>query len=152
MTLPKKYYEMIADVLSEVGGVSVNSACVTQIAYALAKEFKEDNPRFDQEDFLSAAGIDTESFTMLAVSDSAGIYAPQEFVSQYEDELKNASRDDIDTVLSGPDEEWYWEAWSDIESNAYIEIDGVKWFIHQSGDIWLVHEDAPDEIWENLSQ
>jgi hypothetical protein len=40
----------------------------------------------------------------------------------------------------GPDHEWYWEAWISIIDNAVIESNGVRWRLHQEGDLWEVPE------------
>jgi hypothetical protein len=48
--------------------------------------------------------------------------------------------EDVLICQSGPDHEWYWESWDAIISNAEWIEDGVKWGLHQDGDLWEVPE------------
>lgn len=45
---------------------------------------------------------------------------------------------DVQICQSGPDHEWYWEAWQSILDDAHIVSDGITWRLHQDGDLWEV--------------
>lgn len=53
--LSRKYYNDIASILKGAKQVPANEQ-LSWIAIRLAKSFKEDNPRFDMNKFLKAAG------------------------------------------------------------------------------------------------
>ena len=83
----------------------------------------------------------------LVIDGSAGVYAPKYFAELFGTQLKNVSKADLETLMEGPDDEWYWEAWQNIEMNGAIEHNGEDWTIYQyEGDVWLVH---PDHEWED---
>ncbi len=159
--LSRKYYIAVASILKDAQQTTYASAyaAIEKITRELADYFQSDNARFDRQRFMHAAGSkrynpgdnndDFDEYVQLAVTDAAGIYAPQEFLSRYD--VEGVDAEDVATVEAGPDEEWYWEAWSNIEDNGYVMENDIKWQIYQSGDIWLVREDAPDEVWEGLS-
>lgn len=70
-----------------------------------------------------------------------GVYIPQLFAQYYGDKLKGQQPDislDIDTLLAGPDGEFYWEAWEGILDGEYLDDNGNKFTLYQSGDLWLV--------------
>lgn len=92
----------------------------------------------------------------LILDGSRGIYIPQGFAERFGHwlgEWKNVNQDDIDTLLEGPDHEWYWEAWQNVVDNAeYMGADGVKYSLYQDGDVWLVPEGTrfpSDDDWED---
>lgn len=74
------------------------------------------------------------------ISDSAhGIYCPQHCAEVLLDdwfstrELVKAR----DVLLSGPDHEDYWEAWSYVEEHAeYTDSDDNLWRLYQDGDVF----------------
>jgi len=83
----------------------------------------------------------------LVVDGSAGIYVPYHFAQLFGDQLKNVKPEDLETLLDGPYDEWYWEAWQNIEMNGTIEFQGEDWTIYQyEGDVWLIH---PEHEWED---
>lgn len=59
MALTKKQYNPIAKILSEVGDSSGHTGrfVVDQVSERLASFFAQDNERFNQEQFLDAAGV-----------------------------------------------------------------------------------------------
>lgn len=71
-----------------------------------------------------------------------GIYCPKVALSSLDRdkcEIVGADEKDIETVLNGPDEEIYCDAWIAIESCTIREKEtGKEWFFYQDGDIWLV--------------
>lgn len=88
----------------------------------------------------------------LFVSDSFGTYIPLCFAESVRRELvTGVSSEDWKTIEAGPeDNEWYWEAWNNILSNAKIKHpNGKEGWLWQDGDLWVVWgEDDPD--YENL--
>ena len=68
-----------------------------------------------------------------------GIYAPQMFAKRFENSLRAALDDQtiVDTLLKGPHEEYYDEAWGEVEGYVELTIDGKRWGIEQDGDIFL---------------
>jgi hypothetical protein len=78
-----------------------------------------------------------------------GVYIPQHFAESCKREyVKNVSDEDWKILEAGPtvENESYWDAWSDVVSNAKIEApDGKTGFLWQDGDLWVVWgEDDPD--------
>lgn len=87
---------------------------------------------------------------MLFTSDSAGVYAPQEFITTIRLECivpYNGMGEDVHTLKNGPDDEWYWTAWDQFMSNAQVKNieTGTMYNIYQSGDIWLIPIDWTEE-------
>jgi len=79
----------------------------------------------------------------LVLSDGHGIYIPQlwcQGIDQAEADMLGIQLDDVKVCQAGPDHEWYWEAWSAILCSASIVSDGVRWHLHQDGDLWEVPE------------
>jgi len=75
--------------------------------------------------------------------DSArGIYIPQNFAECYNMEEWGISKEDEKILLDGPDNEEYWETWSEVLFEAqYTDKDAdVTWCLHQgeSGDLFAV--------------
>jgi hypothetical protein len=79
----------------------------------------------------------TMSGLELLISDSQGIYIPKNF-ALYEEDMDGVSQEDMDILKSGPDHEWYWEAWDEVLANATKTINGKVWRLYQDGDLWAV--------------
>lgn len=79
---------------------------------------------------------------MLWLDDHRGIYIPRDFAASFADRAKSVrgvSDDNWSILESGPDHEWYWEAWNDVCDRATVTDDnGVEHFVHQDGACWLV--------------
>ena len=79
---------------------------------------------------------------MLWLSDTRGQYIPQDFANSFADRSKSVSsvRDvDWTTLEDGPDNEWYWDAWDRVCTDAMVTDEhGNKYTIWQDGDCWLV--------------
>ena len=88
-----------------------------------------------------------ETKIILAVDSHYGVYSPQTFVERYLDQIQGADDIDLITVLYGPDEEGYWDAWNDIIDSSVL-IDGVKHGIWDVEDTWLVPENMDISKWE----
>lgn len=80
---------------------------------------------------------------LLWLSDSRGVYIPRDFAKSFADRagtVSGVSDEDWAILEAGPDHEYYWDTWDDVENNAVVMIDGVRYFVHQYGDCWLVPE------------
>jgi hypothetical protein len=76
----------------------------------------------------------------LLVNDAHGIYIPQIFVQDFE--WNGLKPEDISICFSGPDNEYYWEAWNSILTNAtFADSEGNIWRLWQDGDVWAYCED-----------
>lgn len=80
----------------------------------------------------------TESICI--IDGANGIYVPQAFCSRYE-KTGTIDQEDWDACLSGPDHEFYWEAWENIlNSWGGEETDksgkAFEFFIYQDGDLY----------------
>ena len=76
---------------------------------------------------------------LLFLSDARGIYIPRDFAKCIKvDALKGVSSEDLDLLRNGPDEELYWDVWTDVLDNATVEDNGVTYFLYQDGDLWLI--------------
>lgn len=91
--------------------------------------------------------IDLKHATLL-VDGARGIYVPQYFAQTTpRDLLSGVSEEDWAILEAGPDHEWYWDTWDDVLGNASITgDDGTVYYLHQDGDLWLVPEDATNDM------
>lgn len=92
----------------------------------------------------------------LLLSDARGVYIPRDFVEGFaiagidgQEAAPNVWQgirpEDAETCKN-PDAEWYWDAWNSILDSAYmIDKNGIRWSLHQDGDLWAV---AWDEMTE----
>jgi hypothetical protein len=69
-----------------------------------------------------------------------GIYIPQAFAQSCNEGWHGVSEENRETLLAGPEHEWYCDAWDAVLNNAYWEKDGFKWQLHQDGDLWAYCE------------
>lgn len=80
----------------------------------------------------------------LVLLDTHGVYIPQLFcadITQEEAELMCVDWEDVQTCQAGPDQEWYWEAWSSIlQSASFTDESGTTWTLHQDGALWEIPE------------
>lgn len=94
---------------------------------------------------------------VLIMTDSHyGVYAPQVFLKSLAAPITNVSQRDLDTVLLGPDaveNDLYWEAWTNIETNGVITNNsGKKYMIYQDGDIFLLSVEAWEQATNELER
>ena len=79
---------------------------------------------------------------VLVLSDSHGIYIPQMWCSdldQDQAEKLGLNWRDVKQCQDGPDAEFYWEAWDCILSACEVTDDhGITWRLYQDGDLWEV--------------
>lgn len=82
---------------------------------------------------------------ILLVDSHNGIYQPQilaEYIKEQNDDIakqlfNSVKSDDLQCLLNGPDDEFYWESYESIEIDAECLINGVVYTIYQNEDIWL---------------
>lgn len=94
---------------------------------------------------------------ILFLSDARGVYIPRDFANEVKRECVANVSDDIWPVLeAGPDHEWYWDAWTIVESNAVVTdpATDIKYRVYQDGDCWLLPEgmtvnDAGEFTWDD---
>lgn len=82
-----------------------------------------------------------------------GIYIPKFFAEDFDlSKFEGINDEDIETLKSGPDAEWYWEAWESVLNNAkHTDDEGIEWTLHHDGDLFLVATDElSDEDFENF--
>ena len=81
---------------------------------------------------------------LLWLSGARGIYIPRDFANSFADrstDVQGISQEQWDILEAGPDHEWYWEAWDEVEQDAKItDENGVIYFVYQDGDCWLIPE------------
>jgi hypothetical protein len=77
--------------------------------------------------------------------DSAhGVYIPQAFAQSLGNDgrrksVMNVSDEEWAVLDAGPDHEYYWDVWSDVEHNAEVVFpDNMTYRLHQDGDLWLI--------------
>jgi photosystem II stability/assembly factor-like uncharacterized protein len=79
--------------------------------------------------------------SLLFLSDSRGIYIPQNFAESVDFTNTAGIRpEDWSTLEAGPDHEWYWEAWAAVCDNGTVRDSksGTVYGIWQDGDCWLI--------------
>lgn len=81
---------------------------------------------------------------LLWLSDNRGVYIPRDFALSFVDRAKHVANVDDESwaiLEAGPDHEFYWDTWIDVCNNAVVTDEkGIKFFIWQDGDCWLVPE------------
>ena len=81
---------------------------------------------------------------LLWLSDARGVYIPRDFAQSFIDRDKHVSgvtAEDWAILETGPDNELYWDTWSEIEQNAVVTDEhGNKFTLYQDGDLWLIPE------------
>jgi len=92
---------------------------------------------------------------ILFADGARGIYIPQYFAESIERDLvKGVSDEDWEILEAGPDHEFYWEAWDDVERSAEVVLDGHTYTLtygEGGGDLFLIcPELMTDEEKENF--
>ena len=67
----------------------------------------------------------------LLLTDSHGMHIPKIACEQFDIKCQ---KEDKDTCLAGPDEDWYWDAWQSICD--FGTLNGKS--LYQNGDLWIV--------------
>lgn len=75
--------------------------------------------------------------------DSArGQYIPRDFAQCINREfLHGVSGETLDSLTkeNSNEDEFYWDDWEIVLSNAKIVFDGVEYTLHHDGDLWLIN-------------
>jgi len=72
---------------------------------------------------------------------SSGIYIPQRFANEVKQScVVGVSSFQFEVLASGPDNELYWDTWTDVLNNAIVKDKktGVVYTVHQNDDLWLL--------------
>ena len=82
---------------------------------------------------------------LLWLRDDRGIYIPRDFANSFANRgacVQGVSQEQWEILEAGPDHEWYWEVWNEVEQDAKItDIEtGVVYSVYQDGDCWLIPE------------
>jgi hypothetical protein len=80
----------------------------------------------------------------LLLADWRGVYIPQNFCQGFDLSQWQGIPDwAIDCCRKGPEEEDYWDAWTEIlDSAVWTAPDGRVFTLHQDGDLWAVCYDT----------
>lgn len=79
----------------------------------------------------------------ILLNDGHGIYIPQIFCKDFldADGWSGVIQEDRETCSLGPDEDWYWDAWTSITDNAkFTDKNGNVWRLSQDGDLFAYCE------------
>ena len=80
--------------------------------------------------------------TMLWLNDARGVYIPRDFANSFADRAKTVAgvtAEQWATLEAGPDDESYWDVWTEVCDSAIVTDDkGVEFTIWQDGDCWLI--------------
>jgi len=79
----------------------------------------------------------------ILLNDSRGVYIPQNFVECFDVTVWGFAEDDEDiaTLLNGPEDEWYWDAWNNVLARAEsTDSNGDVWMLSQDGDLFAYCE------------
>lgn len=99
---------------------------------------------------MKAQKMTIENNAILIANSHHGQYIPQliaqgEIINPLWDWSK-VSEDDKKALLDGPDNEWYWDAWSNALDNITVNFEGVQYFLCHNDDLWLIPDDCADQI------
>jgi len=77
---------------------------------------------------------------LLLFDGNRGVYVPQHFAEEMNREFISGVTSEQWAILeSGPDHEWYWEAWDEVTNNAVLhDPDHDDMYLWQDGDLWAV--------------
>ena len=78
----------------------------------------------------------------LVLMDSHGVYIPQLWCADIDEtqaKIIGADWDAVKICSSGPDHEYYWDAWTSIlDDVSMTDKDGIVWRLYQDGDLWEI--------------
>lgn len=78
-----------------------------------------------------------------------GIYIPKNFAEDIDRECVEGVTDEQYEILeSGPEHEWYWEAWHEVLDSAVLTKRSTRerYTLYQDDDLWIVPENA---VWRD---
>ncbi len=84
---------------------------------------------------------------LLWLNDSRGVYIPRDFAKSFAERDKHVQGVDAEQwaiLEQGPEScsnESYWDVWTEVLDSATVtDNNGVKFTLHQDGDLWLIPE------------
>lgn len=92
-----------------------------------------------------------ENCAVLIADSHHGQYIPQLVVKG---EINNplwdwteCNAEDIQACIDGPDNEWYWDAWCNIEQSVRItDSEGNEYFLFQNEDLWAIPVECQEQL------
>ena len=92
---------------------------------------------------------DSTNCKVLILDGARGIYIPQDFAKNYDPAAWGVSKEDVGILLAGPDHEFYWDAWDNVEGRCeHKDREGVSWVLCQDGDLWAQAISVPPKTVE----
>lgn len=88
---------------------------------------------------------------VLLMGDWRGIYLPKDFAVEFGDRVEypegQSPREDLATIMRGPDDDGYWDAWDALLDSCKLRLSDGVYTLYQDGDLWLVPDGAewPEE-------
>ena len=80
----------------------------------------------------------------LLIDGHHGIFIPQLFCEYYAENFEGINPEDLETCQD-PNNQWYWDSWTNILDNAYIIQNGKKYILWQDCDLFLIAENEEIE-------
>lgn len=75
----------------------------------------------------------------LLLDECRGVYIPKAFAECFDLEAWRLTEADVETLLEGPENEWYWEQWHEVMARAYhLDEKGNRWFLYQDGSLFAM--------------
>lgn len=91
-----------------------------------------------------------EDRIILAVDSHHGQFIPQVFIEEWGSQLIfDGEALDLEAILTGPDDENYWEEWCRLLGDGRVLINGERYYIVENEDLWLINEDEAGEVPED---
>ena len=90
----------------------------------------------------------------LLINEDSGQFIPFRFANEFctkdnidNGVIKNVDQEDLDILLSGPDNEQYWDVWDDVLQTVEIEFGNNTYKLMQEGDLFMLcfDEMSPEE-------
>lgn len=87
------------------------------------------------------------------VSSGYGVYIAQTCIELYGDHISGLDSDDRETLLAGPDDPFYYEAYDTLLNNGRLTIDGTTYgfMTHEDGSLaaYAIDYEFPKNFWDN---
>jgi len=85
---------------------------------------------------------------ILLFDNASGVYLPQRFAREIvRDAVSGVSDWAWTQIETGPDAEFYWDAWTEVLDRASVKDGDKVYSVHQDGDVWLIPNDWTEEEW-----
>lgn len=120
-------------------GTDVNwedsTMCCTNCNKAIPSAYGDDEP--DPDD-----GPDLENADLLFDS-NRGQYIPQHFAAEIDrTKVEGVTAEQYAILEAGPDNESYWDVWTEVEDSAVLSVDGKTGRLYQDGDVWILYGES----------